>query len=242
MRPAAGSRGRVALPPLPLGVSARRYANRWPTVGCLGVDLATRLLRGSDVRRTRFHSQRGELIDGASWLHLPRAVTRRLLRRVPKEPWLVPGAVRFLRRRIGADWKVLEFGSGYSTAWYGRRAAQVLSFEDDAEWHRQTSGELRWPADCTVELMGCERMLEQVADLPSAHFDLAVVDTSALRVELAAAARRTVKPGGLLVFDDFDRYYAEAEPLFDGWVEHRFVGIKGTPMTAAETAVFERAR
>jgi hypothetical protein len=195
-------------------------------------------------RKTRFHTERGELMETAAWAALPRAIARRVGGNQPAEPWIVPHAVKHLERVIRPDWQVLELGSGASTAWYAARAGSVLSLEDDPNWYRQIVSQLHGTS-ATVELMPLERMIARVEATRDQSFDLVVVDAnqnaSVTRVDLARAALAKVKPGGLLLFDDFDSdIYRPADALFEGWEAQRFTGIKGHPMTAIETSIFTR--
>jgi predicted O-methyltransferase YrrM len=154
---------------------------------------------------------------------------------------MVRDAVRFLDRAIRPDWVVLELGSGASTAWFAARAKSVLSFENDPAWHHRVSG----PANCRIELASLVDTLLRVQGMPDDSFDLVVVDSNEEpgvgRVDFARAAVSKVHHGGLFVFDDFDREeYRPGDSLFAGWEEHRFVGIKGQPLTTLETSIFRR--
>ena len=51
-------------------------------------------------------------------------------------PWWTYPAIAFLRDRIRPQFRVLEFGAGYSTLWLCRRVQQVVSFENSPEWLR----------------------------------------------------------------------------------------------------------
>jgi hypothetical protein len=50
-----------------------------------------------------------------------------------------------------------------------------------------------------------------------------------------------VRPGGLLALDDSDRAaYGDADSILEGWRVHRIVGVKPFPLSATETAIYER--
>lgn len=55
------------------------------------------------------------------------------------EPWLVPGAIRFLRSFIAEHpgCNVLEFGGGASTIWFLRQDCNVVSFEHKLSWRER---------------------------------------------------------------------------------------------------------
>ena len=196
-------------------------------------------LKATPDRKTRFHTARGELIGWRGIADLPVAVVRRL--RPAPEPWMVRDAVRFLDRAIRPEWVVLELGSGASTAWFAARAKSVLSFENDPAWHHRVSA----PANCRIELASLEDTLLRVQGMPDDSFDLVVVDSNEEpgigRVDFARAAASKVRHGGLLVFDDLDREeHPAGDSLFADWEAHRFIGIKGQPLTTLETSIFRR--
>lgn len=204
-------------------------------------------LKATESRKTRFHTDRGTLMEARGWLDLPRAITARVRGRTPAEPWMVHGAVCCLEQSIRPDWQVLELGSGVSTAWYARHAQHVLSFEDDALWEASVRELLteRALGNWQLELVSLDQLLARVSVLPDDGFDLVVIDANeqplVTRVDQARVSMSKVKPGGLLVFDDFDsQKYRSAEKMLQPWSARYFTGIKSFPMMAVETAIFQR--
>src|SRR5438046_2351056 len=49
-------------------------------------------------------------------------------------PWYTYPAIEFLRQLDFRDRTVFEYGSGMSTVFWGQKAKQVVSVEDDEEW------------------------------------------------------------------------------------------------------------
>ena len=183
----------------------------------------------------------------SGWLHYPAAWWRARYGRTPERPWIVPAAIGWLRRRIRADWSVLELGSGRSTSWFARRAARVLSFEDNEFWHDLTRERLAEAGSGNVDLRRTEvaELPAEVARLPDDCFDLVIVDflesPEVTRIDALRPARRKVRPGGHLLLDDSDRPgYAGAFELLSEWKRRRFVGIKDAWPEACETAIFTR--
>ena len=68
-------------------------------------------------------------------------------------PWWTFAAIeetdKFLKSR--QDAKVFEYGSGASTIWLARRAAIVVSIEQDEGWHAARDPERPPPIDCSDE-------------------------------------------------------------------------------------------
>jgi SAM-dependent methyltransferase len=198
------------------------------------------------TRAGRWQTARGPMTL-SGWLHMPAAWWRARRGQMPERPWIVPAAIGWLRRRIRKDWSILELGSGRSTAWFARRAGQVLSFEDNDFWRRHTSGRLARAElhNVDLRLMDVDEFPKEVAALPDARFDLVVVDfleaPTVSRIDCLPAAMEKVRPGGHLLLDDSDRPgYAEAFDLLSGWRSRRFVGMKDGWPEVCETTVFTR--
>jgi predicted O-methyltransferase YrrM len=185
----------------------------------------------------------------SGYLRLPAARRRAKRGIVPERPWIVPAAVGWLGRRARRDWRVLELGSGRSTLWYARRAASVVSFEDNPWWVARTSEMLEQAEirNAEVRELPVEQFVAAVAAMPDEGFDLVVIDflesPEAERVDAVRVARDKVRPGGYLLLDDSDRPgYAPAWELLEGWRERRFSGIKDEWPEACETTIFRRPR
>lgn len=118
---------------------------------------------------------------------------------------------------------VLEYGSGASTVWLSRRAAQVHSIEHDAAFARDLGPTLAQHANIDVRVVppvarphpvvpsgkeGCagldfEAYVRAIDDVPG-RFDLVVIDGRAREACLEAALAR-VADDGLVVFDNSAR-------------------------------------
>jgi SAM-dependent methyltransferase len=160
---------------------------------------------------------------------------------------MVPAAIGWLRRRIRRHWSILELGSGRSTAWFARRAGQVISLEDNEFWHGRTRERLERDqlVNADLRLRPIEEFPREVASLPDGAFDLVVVDfleaPDVTRVDCIRPARQKVRPGGHLLLDDSDRPgYSEAFELLEGWRFRSFTGVKDEWPEACETGVFSR--
>jgi predicted O-methyltransferase YrrM len=197
------------------------------------------------TRAGRFHSARGPM-PLSGWLRYPAARRRAKRGVVPERPWIVPAAIGWLRRRIRGDWSVLELGAGRSTPWVARRAGDLVSFEDNPHWFRQTADRLHeLGLEVDLRLIGVEDFPREVEALADASFDLVVVDfleaPEVTRVDVLKPAMKKVGPEGLLLLDDSDRPgYAEAYDLLAGWKERRFVGVKDGWPEVCETTIFRR--
>jgi Methyltransferase domain len=183
----------------------------------------------------------------SGWLRYPAAWWRARRGRTPERPWIVPATIGWLRRRVRSDWSILELGSGRSTVWFARRAAEVISLEDNEYWFPRTRERLERAGLTNVDLRlrPVEDFPREVASLPDAGFDLVVVDfleaPSVTRIDALKPAMKKVAAGGYLLLDDSDRPgYAKACELLAGWRERRFTGIKDEWPEACETTIFRR--
>jgi hypothetical protein len=142
-------------------------------------------------------------------------------------PWWTFEAIgkvdRFLKDRPNA--RVFEYGSGASTIWLARRAAEVISVEHDAAWFPEVeqrlagfphaklrfvapdatpSADSRYASDKPAWRGRTFRDYVHAIDGEPGQFDLIVVDGRA-RTACLEHARTRLAPGGLIVFDNSHR-------------------------------------
>jgi predicted O-methyltransferase YrrM len=184
--------------------------------------------------------------------HLP------LWRRSPIDlelPWFSYGAIDYLARTIKPDFRVFEFGSGGSTLFFARRAAQVVCVENDANWHRRVQEQV-----CRADLTNVDCQLHSFGDLEAANykslsyfdslesgrFDLIVVDGfcgfgtgqhGKLRPYAFAQACAAVKRPGIVVLDDF-WMFPEVLLMGNTAIHDVFQGVGPCRYGVTSTAVF----
>lgn len=139
------------------------------------------------------------------------------------QPWLSRKAKEWLNQELSKDWVVLEFGGGSSSIYFLPRVSWLFTIEHNVDWHKLIVS--------TASRLGLENLTTYRRDrpyytedlmkqLPDEFFDLVLVDGRD-RVLCARAALSKVKPGGYLMFDDFQRkkYHVILEDLADWeWV------------------------
>lgn len=187
-----------------------------------------------------------------------------LSRSTPDEvlPWIVFEAGDELVRHVRPDWKVLEFGCGFSTLWWAGRVSRITSIERRPGWADVVErrvvalglGErlrlLRMPGlDRTVEagwlkdFSGAEieamrRQYLSLAEPQPQSYDAVVVD-DAWRVEVCLAAVEWIKPGGLLVLDNSAGYREVADELHArGFSSRLYSGSVPYAFVDSETTIF----
>jgi predicted O-methyltransferase YrrM len=206
-----------------------------------------RLLRPVPTQKTRFHTERGQLLPLSGWLRMPAALGERLRTTPPAAPWLAPAAVAYLRKAIKPDWTVFEFGGGSSTVWYAKRARTVVTIEDDSVWYETINRRLSAEGvkNCDLRLCPIADFPDFLAGLDAPEFDVIVVDNheedGITRLDCLRAAAKSVRPGGLLILDDSDwPHFRRAHELVPDRQAKRFVGVKSAPFRAVETTIFVR--
>jgi len=146
--------------------------------------------------------------------HLRSSLTGMSVDRSGNElPWYSLPAVKFLSQRDYSNATILEFGGGFSTIWWSKRAKQVITFEESAEWINtfmiRSSPNVR-PHLVPVGLKGEQlwsRIHQELSDIePSKRkFDIVVIDAMH-RESLVDLAFRLVTHDGLVIIDNSEGY------------------------------------
>lgn len=137
-------------------------------------------------------------------------------------PWISFGALRFLEKSLRPHHTVFEFGSGGSSFFFARRAAQVFSVESDPAWHARVTqlAQARGIKNLRCELHPIR--LDQPDSYPEQSYftalqpqgyDVILVDAyldfenarygRTRQIAFARALECVRKPGGMIVVDDF---------------------------------------
>lgn len=117
-------------------------------------------------------------------------------------PWYTYPAIEFIEPRIRPDFRVFEYGSGWSTLWWGERVDTVFAVEHDPAWSELVQPQL--PPNARVALRTEPDRYVGEIDACGGDFDIVVVDGEH-RNRCAKAAAARLKPSGAIVFDNSDR-------------------------------------
>ena len=139
-------------------------------------------------------------------------------------PWFSYRAIDFLERTLQPAHEVFEFGSGGSSVFFARRAKFVHSVENDTAWHGSVTARARQLGlanlQCDLHAFG-DAEAARYAELPyfraieGRRFDVIIVDGfcgfttgryGALRPHCFRLALHAVRPGGMIVVDDYWMY------------------------------------
>lgn len=192
------------------------------------------------------------------WIRHPLQFCRRVWyyfyeRRNPTEPFLAPGAIRFLDAALPRDGVGLEWGSGRSTQWFAQRLGRVVVVEHDQAWFEQVQQQLDAAGIRNVDyrLIPLEhapeiptqpvyapmpRYVRLAEEFPDAFFDFVEVDGH-YRQACARAALSKIKPGGLLLVDDTNWIPLEDWGVPASWpIVHQSIKINTT------TSIWQKPR
>jgi hypothetical protein len=129
-------------------------------------------------------------------------------RKLPDAPWLTESAVYLLNSWLKPTDEGFEWGSGRSTIWLVERSAHIVSIEHHQGWYENVKSQL--------EKKGLHKkvdyfQIDEVADYENKIdeydklFDYILID-GRRRLHCFRKAISKVKPGGLLILDNSDRY------------------------------------
>jgi len=138
-------------------------------------------------------------------------------KRHPDWPWLTAASIQILSSWLRPTDIGFEWGSGRSTLWFARRIRKLISVEHDPKWYNKISHVLREDNITNVEyyLMECDEQVEDPVHSPYVKivdnfadfsFDFVLVD-GILRAHCTLAALPKIRPGGILIIDNANRYF-----------------------------------
>ena len=152
-----------------------------------------------------------------SFSHLtPRYVWNRLAlmayeRANPDLPWLTRDMINILDGWLLPTDVGLEFGSGRSTSWFGARVGRLTSVEENPEWYEIVRNQIQsWQVEYLLHRDGASNSAdsEYVAvarNMTPSSLDFCLIDGTA-RDHCALASLDKIKPGGILIIDNVERY------------------------------------
>jgi len=119
-------------------------------------------------------------------------------------PWLPYSVIAFLETRINPSLAVFEYGSGNSTLWWSERVARVVACEHNLKWH--DSMLTRLPDNCAYlyRELTPNGDYAHAASVTGEKFDILVID-GVDRVNCARNSLTSLKPGGIIVWDNTER-------------------------------------
>lgn len=134
----------------------------------------------------------------------------------PAAPWLTPEAIRMLDSMLMPSDHGLEFGSGRSTIWFAQRVCHLTSVEHDTDWYAVVADRLKErelgnvdyvlvPLDQAAELGDGSEYARTALVFAVSSLDFVLID-GAYRDHTARYALSRIRPGGMLIIDNVNRY------------------------------------
>lgn len=117
-------------------------------------------------------------------------------------PCLNYALLHLLKERMKPDWKVLEFGAGYSSVWWSRHAALVHAMEEDPAW-AETARNLADPGKLLITQAPAVDFPAKAWELEES-FHIVVVDCSN-GAACAIAALPRLQATGVLILNHSER-------------------------------------
>jgi hypothetical protein len=119
-------------------------------------------------------------------------------------PWIAFDAIEWLRQNLRSDWRVLELGSGGSTAFFSSRVSALVSFEHNPDWFAQVQNHIDSQIPFDYRLLPEGEYVDALSALDHEPFDLILVDGGSDRAAAILKSRSLLKPGGYLMLDNSD--------------------------------------
>ncbi len=169
-----------------------------------------KIIAGGPGRTTRLHDHRGKTVSiGRLVRNGPRALISCLSRvaynKFPNRPWISYDGQKILERHLHKESRVLEFGSGSSTAWYADRCGFLLSHEHSSEWFDMVGNIVGDRKNVVRKLCLTREEYLQIPDnYRSKPFDLIMIDGK-YRDACLDASLEFLSEDGILYLDNSDK-------------------------------------
>jgi precorrin-6B methylase 2 len=157
-------------------------------------------------------------------------------------PWMNYSVVSFLKGRLKKDYRLFEYGSGYSTLFFARLVRSVTSVEHDDGWVQKIR-------EC---IPGNVELIHKVNDVDGEYcrailvtgqkYDVVIVDGRD-RVNCIRQSLNALSAGGVIVLDDTHREnYRESfeHAKTKGFSALTIEGFKPKGVGAYKTTIFYR--
>lgn len=159
-------------------------------------------------------------------------------------PFLNYPTLALLKNRLRPTFHLLEFGSGYSTAFFSRHVGSVTSVEHEASWLERVRHLVKEASNVTLLHRPLGPGYTGAAAEASAKglFQVVLVD-GRLRHECARASLPYLAPDGVLIWDDSSRNRYQpgiAEVQAAGFRALRLEGLKPAGLGTDETTLLYR--
>jgi len=118
-------------------------------------------------------------------------------------PWYTYPAIEYISQFDFSDKTIFEFGCGYSSLFWAKRAKKVISIEDNLKWFEKWQQEFNEP-NLDIRWRDEGKIYENAIFEENQKYDVIVIDGKR-RFECAKAAIQKLADSGMIILDDSDR-------------------------------------
>jgi predicted O-methyltransferase YrrM len=120
----------------------------------------------------------------------------------PDLPWLTSGSISLIDNLIKKSDKMIEFGSGRSTAWFAKRVDELTSVETDQFWYEKVKIDLKaYKNTNLIFLDGDIEFRNLISTIDDNSIDISLID-GAYRDLCANLLIDKMKSGGVMIIDN----------------------------------------
>ena len=121
-------------------------------------------------------------------------------------PWLSKECNKFLNVKLNKEMVCLEFGSGNSSLWIANRVKYLTSIEHNFEWFKKIDNNSKQIKNFKIlYLEGNKYRDYSDSNIDDNSIDFCLVD-GLYRDEISLKILNKLKPGGIIIIDDVQRY------------------------------------
>lgn len=152
-----------------------------------------------------------------------------------KRPWWGKGSAEWLNKQLNPNFKVLEFGSGGSTLFFAERCEEVISIENNKEFHKLLSEYIKKDNFTNIKLHLLEKESklfyneEQynniINSFPDNYFNIILVDPNGInRNRVVETTINKLKQDGYLILDNYEWFLENPETKQTRWHTSSYFG------------------
>ena len=179
---------------------------------------------GDDNQHSAFNNQEWDVLDIISKYGYFESLKNKL----PVDklgdplPWYTYPAIEYIKQLDLTNKTVFEWGGGYSSLFYAKRAAKVFSVEDDKDWFEKIAS--KKPSNLEMFYAKDEMYVSKISEI-GIKFDIIVIDAQH-RYKCAVESINFLKDGGLIVLDNSDWFKNTAKYIREcGFIQTDFFGF-----------------
>lgn len=155
-------------------------------------------------------------------------------------PWMTYSAIDFLKSRLHNNFRVFEYGCGFSTLWWSKRVHRVIACEHNLAWVKYITRHL--PKNAEIIHVDLSKGIDyaSLVENTGVKYHIIVID-SRDRINCAKKAVNALTPNGVIIWDDSQRPGDDEGKEFllsQGFKKIEFTGMGPIVKDKNETTIF----